>query len=150
MRCKRGVGQVRPAVSTTHSPTDGPGKRLFLSMHGGLMLAVLDFSNRNFCSVQQHVSVWSMERCDCFSMKFPGSTIQGITKTLSGHSGDLKSHNSNPSPPPYYLESGSMLSIVNQKLALAKSLCQQLNSNSICHLPLRRLKPVLPLLLNTY
>lgn len=45
-----------------------------------------------------------------------------------------------------------MLSIVNYQLALAKSLCQQLNNNnnSICHLPLRRLKPVLLLLLNTY
>lgn len=43
-----------------------------------------------------------------------------------------------------------MLSIANYQLALAKSLCHQLNNNSICRLPLRRLKPVLLLLLNTY
>ena len=34
--------------------------------------------------------------------------------------------------------------IVNYKLALAESICQSLNnSKSICHLPLRRLNPVL-------
>ena len=43
------------------------------------MLAVLDSSNME-TSVQQHVSVWSIERCDRFSMKLPGSPIQGIKK----------------------------------------------------------------------
>lgn len=60
-------------------------------MHRGLMcLGCAGFlKHGNFCSVQQHVSVWSMERCDCFSMKLPGCPIQD-TKALSGHSGDLK------------------------------------------------------------
>ena len=72
------------------------------------------------CSVhQQHVSVWSMEGCDCLLLReAPWAPNSVDTNTFPRHSGDLTSHSSNPSPLPYYLESASVLSIIIQLWSL--------------------------------
>ena len=74
----------------------------------------------DFCSVhQQHVSVWSMEGCDCLLLReAPWAPNSVDTNTFPRHSGDLTSHSSNPSPLPYYLESASVLSIIIQLWSL--------------------------------